>query len=117
LLGDGQGTFGAHQEFLAGKKPIAIAFVAGSSGGAIVVANDDENATYGTLASNRDGTFQAYAAGKANRGAAAAMVVGDVNHDDVPDLVLGVKSARQTATGVVVLGNSDGTFGANGPCR
>ncbi|HLJ92849.1 MAG TPA: VCBS repeat-containing protein, partial [Gemmataceae bacterium] len=110
LLNKGDGTFGA-----------ARSFMVGSDGGlgsvAVADFNGDGKLDLATgngklLLGNGDGTFQA---GPNLPASGIAIVAGDLNGDNIPDLVMAMVSfnpASPSNTIAVMLGNGDGTFQA-----
>jgi hypothetical protein len=113
LLGNGDGTFQAAQNYGAGIRPASVA-VGDFNGDGILdlaVANrgiypDFANSSVSILLGNGDGTFQtaqSYAIGYAP----TSVAVADFNGDGIPDLAL---ATHLGAT--ILLGNGGGTFQA-----
>jgi len=122
LLGNGDGSFQAAQMFASGAYPdasLAVADVNGDGKPDLVVANLCVSRTncasggVGVLLGKGDGTFQppvTYGSGQFN---ANSVVVGDVNGDGKPDIIVAKQCLGGTcANGTVgvLLGNGDGTF-------
>jgi hypothetical protein len=113
LLGNGDGTFQAAQNYLVGSfypGAVAIADFNGDGKLDLAVANTGTPSNQGDsvciLLGNGDGTFQAaqsYAVG----GAPTFLAVGDFNADGFPDLAV-TNSASGTVS--ILRGNGDGTF-------
>jgi hypothetical protein len=127
LLGKGDGTFGPPQTFDRNTYPVsvAVADVNGDGKPDLVVLNEGTfNPTTGNfdnrgiqiLLGKGDGTFgpaQSFAGGSNP----TSVVVGDVNGDGKPDLVVGDSGKSNPTTGnlentgvSIMLGNGDGTF-------
>lgn len=133
LLNNGDGTFGAAQEYAVGQFPnsvisadfdgdgkadLAVANICGSDESS--VASSSCNGDVSVLSGNGDGTFaaaQSFAVGTGNE--LNSVTSTDYNGDDNPDLVVTVRY-KTDADGnpipsdeiAVLLGNGDGTFGA-----
>ena len=111
LLGNGDGTFQAAQNFAAGFYPISVGVGDFNGDGKpdLAVANfppDFVDGTVSVLLGNGDGTFQA-AQNFAVRVLCRFVAVGDFNGDGKPDLAV----ANLVSNTVSVLpGNGDGTF-------
>ena len=106
LLGNGDGTFQAGQDFATGTNPkgVAIADFSGDGKQDIIVNNNGSN-TVSLLLGNGDGTFQArqdFSVGSSPDG----LAVGDFNEDGVRDLVTAASGANTVS---VLLGNSTTT--------
>jgi hypothetical protein len=119
LLGNGDGTFQAAQHFPVGRDPSSVAVGDFNGDGRLdlAVANRDYiQGTVSILLGNGDGTFQAtqnFPVGSYPN----SVVVGNVNGDGVPDLVVTSGTLLTeiiTASGTVrvLLGKGDGTFRA-----
>jgi hypothetical protein len=113
LLGNGDGTFQAPQNFAAGYTPVSVAigdfdgrhYANGQPIMDLAVANLNTN-TVSVLLGNGDGTFQtakSYAVGNNPN----SIAVGDFDGDGTPDLAV---TNQSSATVSVLLGNGDGTF-------
>jgi hypothetical protein len=122
LLGNGDGTFQPAVDYASGGQAavsVTLADVNGDGRPDLVVASGCSQTTcpgtVGVLLGNGDGTFQAavtYGSGGQNP---ASLVVGDVNGDGRPDLVVANGCAIAGCTNGVVsvlVGNGDGTFQA-----
>jgi hypothetical protein len=106
LLGNGDGTYQAGNNVVAGKNPssIAVGDFDGDTRLDIVTVNSDN--TVSALLGNGDGTFQApveYGTGSGPD----SVAVGDFNADGRPDLVVANSGGGSVS---VLLGNGDGTF-------
>ncbi len=109
LLGTGDGTFGRELDIPDANEPQAVAISDLNGDGAadlIVTHSFPDREFLSILLGRGDGTFQA--GGDFPTGAfSAAVVVGDVNGDGIPDLVV----ANQANSDIsVLLGVGDGTF-------
>ena len=126
LLGNGDGTFGAAASFGTGAY-WAYSLGAGDVNGDgipdLVVANICQSlgpylecTGYGTvsvLLGNGDGTFRPAATYSTGAYDAYAVAIGDVNGDQMPDLVVAnlyQGQSQQAGSASVLLGNGDGTF-------
>jgi hypothetical protein len=124
LLGKGDGTFQPAVDYDSGggldsyASTLALADLNGDGKPDIAVHNHNLSslyATVGVLQGNGDGTFQPavpYATGGLSWG---SVVIGDVNADGKPDLVVAnecVSSTCKTGNAGVLVGNGDGTFQA-----
>jgi hypothetical protein len=107
LLGNGDGTFQAAQNFPAGSRPqsVAVGDFNGDGHLDLVVANPSAG-TVSVLLGNGDGTFQplqTYTAGSNPM----AVAVADLNGDGALDLAV-----ASSSDGInILLGKGDGTFG------
>ncbi len=122
FLGNGDGSFRAPVLISAGTNPVAIAAADLDGDGKLDLAVADmhdpssvDNGGVSVLLGNGDGTFQApvfYAVAIYP----TSLAIGDLNDDGKPDLAI---SSFGSAFGLegsalnVLLGNGDGTFGAN----
>jgi hypothetical protein len=108
LLGQGDGTFQAAENYIAGSNPASVAAGDFNSDGILdlAIATGDSQGTMLLLLGNGDGTFRtgaSYTAGSQQ----ASIAVGDFNNDGHVDLTMA------GASGVtLLLGNGDGTFQA-----
>jgi hypothetical protein len=119
LLGHGDGTFQPATTIPLGGGgygaiAVSIADVNGDGKPDLIAAGDcASGGCGGVLLGNGDGTFQAEIPFTTGGLIAFAMVVGDVNGDGKPDVVVGHQCATQnchTSSIAVLLGNGDGTF-------
>jgi len=120
LLGNGNGTFGARADFSTGYGPtsVAIGDLNGDGKPDLAVANGGAYPWFGNTVSillgNGNGTF----AGDAQFGTGRnprSVAIGDLNGDGKPDLVTansGAYPSSGPSTVSVLLGNGNGTFGA-----
>lgn len=114
LLGNGDGTFQAPLSFSSGENAwaVAVADVNGDGKPDLVVGTCSFGSEFcnvgsvGVLLGNGDGTFQTVATYRSGGSYSASVVIGDLNGDGFPDLVV-------INGGVgVLLNNGDGTFRA-----
>jgi uncharacterized protein (DUF2141 family) len=130
LLGNGDGTFQTAVLYDSGgtAESVAVADVNGDGKPDLVVANycasgcpNGTNSNVGMLLGNGDGTFQPIVTIYSGGYASPSVVVGDVNGDGKPDLVVSIQctsgnmsSGCTNPEGIVsvLLGNGDGTFQA-----
>jgi hypothetical protein len=109
LLGNGDGTFQARQDFATGSRPISVAIgdLDGDGTPDLAVANNDSH-TVSVLLGNGDGTFQArqdFATGFRP----ISVAIGDLDGDAMSDLAVANDNSNSVS---VLLGNGDGTFQA-----
>ncbi len=107
MLGVGDGTFSAAQQYTVGNNPVSLAIrdVNGDGKSDLLVVNQGSN-DVSVLLGNGNGTFQAehhFLAGTSPN----VMIVGDFNRDNKIDLA--VANGTNVA---ILLGNGDGTFEA-----
>jgi hypothetical protein len=110
LLGNGDGTFQSHQDFVVGNNPLSLNLgdFNGDGNLDIVVANANDN-TVSVLLGNGNGTF-ANKADYATGGHPKAVAVGDMNGDGFLDLVTANNNDNTVS---VLLGNGSGTFASH----
>jgi hypothetical protein len=116
LLGNGEGTFGSKTDFATGNVPYSVAIGdLNGDGKPDLAAANNSSSTVSVLLGNGDGTF----------GPKTDFVIGslpfsvaiaDLNGDGKPDLAVANQGGSSNYTGrvSVLLGDGDGTFGANG---
>ncbi len=114
LLGDGDGTFQAAQNFGVGNGPssVTVADFNGDGKADLAVANISSSSdTVSVLLGNGNGTFQTAQNFATGRGP-YPLAVGDFNSDGKLDLAVGniVTNNVPVSTVSVLLGNGDGTF-------
>ena len=126
LLGNGDGTFQPAAIYGSGGMAaysVAVADVNGDGKPDLLVANEDFSSSeldvggVGVLLGNGDGTFQPATSYSSGGYFAVSVVVGDLNGDGKPDLLVGNRWAAAAACEYVqnvgvLLGNGDGTFQA-----
>jgi hypothetical protein len=107
LLGNGNGTFAAAQNFAVGTSPqsVTVADVNGDGQPDLIVANKYSN-TVSVLLGNGDGTFQA-AKNLAVGTNPFAVTPGDMNGDGHLDLIVANEGSNSVS---VLFGNGNGTF-------
>jgi hypothetical protein len=116
LLGNGDGSFQAPQDYDVGASPgqVAVADLNRDGHPDIVTANQSSSlgGTLSILLGNGDGTFQAPQTITVPV-RASGLAVGDLNGDGTPDLILGhIVDSIDFGGVTVLLGNGDGTFQA-----
>ena len=124
LLGNGDGSFQAPENFDAGGDAEALAVADFNGDGTLDLAtvNDYNNSSdgqsqAGVLIGNGDGTFQpaqdfplgTHRSHEGDEGYPAFIKVGDLNGDGKPDLAIANEHANTTGVSLL-LGNGDGTF-------
>jgi len=105
LLGNGDGTFRPHVDYLAAAAPVAVVAGDFNKDGKVDLAVANGTGTVSVLLGNGDGTFQAHV-DYPTPGGAYSMAVGDFNGDGSADLAVGTDSPVVS----ILLGNGDGTF-------
>ena len=122
LLGNGDGTFKPAVSYNSGGSiAVTVADVNGDGKPDLLVANECDSSSpdcrygsAGVLLGNGDGTFQAAVSYDTGGYLASSVVVGDVNGDGKPDLIVANQSAAVFESNYgsvgVLLGKGDGTF-------
>jgi hypothetical protein len=110
LLGNGDGTFQNHLDFITGNNPLGLALGDFNGDGKldVAVANANDN-TVSILLGNGDGTLQNkqdFATGNGPQ----SVATGDMNGDGILDLVVANNTDNTVS---VLLGNGNGTFGSH----
>jgi FG-GAP-like repeat/Cep192 domain 4/Abnormal spindle-like microcephaly-assoc'd, ASPM-SPD-2-Hydin len=112
FLGNGDGTFRLDGTYpvVDNVSPVTVADLRGNGKLDLVIPGGGEGV--GVLLGNGDGTFQPVKYYGTLVASAYAVVAGDVNDDDRPDLVVGASCINtcSLAPVEVFLGNGDGTF-------
>lgn len=107
LLGNGDGTFQAKQDYAAGPSPFGITLKDVNGDGILDIVTPNLGTPNGVsvLLGNGNGTFQARQF-YATNGPAASVSLADVNGDGKVDIV----ASTTTGNLSILLGNGDGTF-------
>jgi hypothetical protein len=107
LLGNGDGTFQAHQDFVAGPFPNSVAIADFNNDGKLdlVVGN---NGQFSLLLGNGNGTFKNAVFVPSSR-STISVTTGDFNRDGKQDVAIADQLDKQIG---IFLGNGDGTFQA-----
>jgi hypothetical protein len=113
LVGNGNGSFQDPQSYAVGFAPcaVAVADFNGDQNSDLVIANGGGYDLYqpgsvSVLLGNGDGTFQD-AQGYEAYGFPTSLTVGDLNNDQIPDIIL---TDAQSGAVLILLGKGDGTF-------
>jgi hypothetical protein len=113
LLGIGDGTFQAKKDTAVGSGPIGIAvsdFNNDGNSDLVVTNSTDPAGTVSVLLGQGNGSFSSQVAYAVNS-TPVSVAVGDFNGDGVMDLVVANNNTNANVV-TVLLGNSNGTFGA-----
>jgi Bacterial type II and III secretion system protein/FG-GAP-like repeat len=116
LLGNGDGTFAAKNNFAVGTTPSAIASADFNNDGGLdlAVTNSAANSV-SVLLGGGDGTFSKLANDVATGNGPAAIATGNFNGVSAANNNVSLAVANQTDNTIsILLGNGDGTFGAAG---
>ena len=110
LLGNGDGTFGAKTDFGPGRNPVSVAIgdLNGDGKPDLAVANDSHEHGLGAARERRRHLRREDRLRDGSRSHSVA--IGDLNGDGRPDLAVANDDSNTVS---VLLGNGDGTFGAN----
>jgi len=116
LLGPGDGTFPSSKSYAAGPEPIGVAIADFNGDGKpdIAAADNTVDGVVAVLFGNGDGTLQAAPLSRAGS-IPGSFAVGDFNGDGIMDIVTASplsSVAGGIGSGVLILGNGDGTFQA-----
>jgi len=107
LLGNGDGTFGAHTEFATGNHPVWLATGDVNGDGFLdIVVADLNDGKISVLLGKGDGTFQTHKDYGCGNGV-SGLAIGDFNNDGKLDVVT---ADNTDDTAAILLGNGDGTF-------